>query len=78
MGEVCETPGVDVFVDTNILLAPADRKFWASDIDQMLVTREVIREIRKRPENSGANQFIDECQENSRVFRVMVVPTNMH
>lgn len=66
--ESYERPGIDVFVDTNILLSAKARSVWARDIDRTLITRQIIHEVRKRPKNKTANQFIEDCRASKRVL----------
>lgn len=45
-----------------------ERNHWARDIERILVTREVVAEVRKRSGNLGANRFIDLCREKNRIL----------
>lgn len=67
--DFCNNPSIDIFLDSNVILSGQERAYWDGLESKVLITPEVISEIRKRKNLSSANEFVDRCVTNGRVIR---------
>ncbi len=67
--DFCERPSIDIFMDSNVILSGRERAYWEGLESKILITPEVITEIRKRKNLSSANEFVDRSIANGRILR---------
>ena len=67
--DFCERPSIDIFLDSNVILSGQERAYWEGLESKVLITPEVISEVRKRKNLSSANEFVDRSIANRRVLR---------